>query len=64
MTRDDIYPGSGEDDSGDVVGCDDEVGGSIKGGDDERHDSDIPSRAGNSTRGKGRAGKGGKPFRS
>ncbi|GMN20138.1 hypothetical protein TIFTF001_050007 [Ficus carica] len=64
MARDDIYLGSGEDDSSDVVGYDDEADGSIKGGDDGMHDSDIPSRAGNSTRGKGRAGKEGKPFRS
>ncbi|GMN50794.1 hypothetical protein TIFTF001_019955 [Ficus carica] len=64
MARDDIYPGSGEDDSGDVVGCDDEAGGSIKGGDDGRHNSDIPSRTGNLSRGEGRTGKGGKPSRS
>ncbi|GMN55580.1 hypothetical protein TIFTF001_024699 [Ficus carica] len=33
----------GEDDSGNVVGCEDEADGSIKGGDDGKHDSDIPS---------------------
>ncbi|GMN51339.1 hypothetical protein TIFTF001_020508 [Ficus carica] len=51
-------PGGG-DGSSDVVDCDNEAVGSIKGGDDGRHDSDISSRAGNSTHGKG-----GKPFRS
>ena len=37
-----LNPGS-EDDSSDMVGYDDEANSSIKGGDDGRHDSDIPS---------------------
>ncbi|GMN46201.1 hypothetical protein TIFTF001_015379 [Ficus carica] len=47
-----------------MVGCGDKAGDSIKGGDDGRYDSDILSKAGNSTHRKGRAGKGGKLFRS